>query len=266
MPNRVIKDSIKRSSEIDSLTWFQEVCFYRLMVTVDDNGCYHANPQILRSDLFPLKEDLTKKAVAEALDQLESSGLIERYEVDGKPFLHMKTWARHQRIRNKINHYPMPPQSAADDSELQQDAAGCGYSSQSAADCSNSRQLAANRRESRPESNPNPIQKEEEVEEERELTSPPPFIGDEEAYRVLEDQNEVLDALKDSGFPVNAKATAKYINLLSEHGKEKMLEAIDICVEHSVSKLDYLKAVLVGMGKEKSKAESTDDWDNLPLY
>ena len=135
MPNRVIKDSIKRSSEIDSLTWFQEVCFYRLMVTVDDNGCYHANPQILKSDLFPLKEDLTKKAVAEALDQLERVGLIERYKIDGKDFLHMATWAKHQRIRNKTNHYPMPPQVAANCGESPRDAANGGEMQRSAANC-----------------------------------------------------------------------------------------------------------------------------------
>ena len=32
MPNRIIKESICRSEEIDSLSWFEEVLFYRLIV------------------------------------------------------------------------------------------------------------------------------------------------------------------------------------------------------------------------------------------
>ena len=40
MPNRIIKESICRSEEIDSLSWFEEVLFYRLIVTCDDFGRY----------------------------------------------------------------------------------------------------------------------------------------------------------------------------------------------------------------------------------
>ena len=36
MPNRVIKDSIKRSPQIDSLTWFEEVVFFHMILTADD--------------------------------------------------------------------------------------------------------------------------------------------------------------------------------------------------------------------------------------
>ena len=253
MPNRVIKDSIKRSSEIGSLTWFQEVCFYRLMVTVDDNGCYLGNPQILKSDLFPLVEDLTKKAVAEALDQLEASGLIERYEVDGKEYLHMKTWEKHQRIRNKTNHYPLPPQLAAN----------CGESRRVVASCGEPPRDAANRGDSRPESkNPRILEskKTEKSAHARETTPPPtPFISDEEAIAIQSDQNMVLDALKAGGFPDNEASRAKYLDLLAEVGKERMLEAIDQCVEHSVSKLDYLKAVLKGPKKPPKAARAEEE-------
>ena len=131
MPNRLLKDSIKRSDEIDSLSWFQEVCFYRLMVTVDDNGCYYANPQILKSDLFPTKDDLTKAAIAEALDKLESVGLIRRYEVEGKSYLFLCTWAEHQRIRNKTKHFPDPPETSC--GESRRIAANCGELPQNAA-------------------------------------------------------------------------------------------------------------------------------------
>lgn len=36
MPNRIIKESIKSSPQIDELSWFEEVLYYRLIVTADD--------------------------------------------------------------------------------------------------------------------------------------------------------------------------------------------------------------------------------------
>ena len=36
MPNRILKESICRSDTIDHLTWFEEVLFYRLIVSCDD--------------------------------------------------------------------------------------------------------------------------------------------------------------------------------------------------------------------------------------
>ena len=79
MPNRVIKESVKRSPQIDSLTWFEEVVFYRLMVTVDDYGCCDGRPILLRNELFPTKETVTKKAVEDAISKLASVGLLCKY-------------------------------------------------------------------------------------------------------------------------------------------------------------------------------------------
>ena len=106
MPNRVIKDSVRQSAQIDSLTWFQEVVFYRLIVTVDDFGRYYANPQIIKSELFPTKEDLAKKDVSAALDKLEEVGLINRYEYDGTQYLQFTKWGKHQQQRAKSSKFP----------------------------------------------------------------------------------------------------------------------------------------------------------------
>lgn len=113
MPNRVIKDSIKRSAQIDSLTWFEEVVFCRMMVTVDDYGCYDGRTVVLKNDLFPTKETVTKKAVEDAISKLVSAGLLCEYTVNGMPYLFFPTWEKHQRIRNKHRKYPEPPNDAA---------------------------------------------------------------------------------------------------------------------------------------------------------
>lgn len=60
MPNRIIKESICRSEEIDSLSWFEEVLFYRLIVTCDDFGRYDGRAKIIKGSCFPLK-DITEK-------------------------------------------------------------------------------------------------------------------------------------------------------------------------------------------------------------
>lgn len=108
MPNRIIKDSIRTSDSIDSLSWFEEVFFYRLIVTCDDFGRYDARPKILKSELFPLKDGVTAKQISAALDKLSTVGMVQVYEYDQKPFLQLTAWGRHQQIRNKRSKFPAP--------------------------------------------------------------------------------------------------------------------------------------------------------------
>lgn len=144
MPNRVIKESIKRSPQIDSLTWFEEVVFYRLIVTADDYGCTDGRPVLLKNELFPTKETITKKSIEEAIRKLASVGLVYQYESNGMPYLFFPTWEKHQRVRNKHRKCPKPPDDICS-------TANC---CQMSADC----QPESNPIQS--ESNPNPIQSE----------------------------------------------------------------------------------------------------------
>lgn len=105
MPNRVIKESICRSGEIDSLTWFEEVLFYRLIVQCDDFGRYDGRVKIIKGSCFPLK-DITEKDIEKALGKLVAVGLVRVYEAQGRPYLQLVTWANHQRIRNQKSKYP----------------------------------------------------------------------------------------------------------------------------------------------------------------
>ena len=107
MPNRIIKESICTSENIDRLSAFHETVFYRLIVNCDDFGRLDARPKILASRLFPLK-DIRAGQIEDALRALTSAELVDIYEVDGKPFLQMKTWDRHQTIRAKKSKYPAP--------------------------------------------------------------------------------------------------------------------------------------------------------------
>lgn len=105
MPNRILKESICRSDSIDSLTWFEEVLFYRLIVVCDDFGRFDGRPAIIKGTCFPLK-DVTNKTISDALKKLSTVGLIRGYEVQGRPYLQLVTWENHQQVRAKKSKYP----------------------------------------------------------------------------------------------------------------------------------------------------------------
>ena len=106
MPNRILKESICASENIDGLSAFQETFFYRLIVCCDDYGRMDARPTILASRLYPLRREIKTAQIIGALNALASADLITLYEVNGKPYLQMNTWERHQTIRAKKPKYP----------------------------------------------------------------------------------------------------------------------------------------------------------------
>ena len=105
MPNRILKESICYSENVDGLTLFQEVFFYRLIVNCDDYGRMDARTKVLSSKLFPLR-DVKDKEIRESLAALVAAELVTVYESEGHLYLQMNTWDRHQTIRAKKSKYP----------------------------------------------------------------------------------------------------------------------------------------------------------------
>lgn len=108
MPDRLIRESICSSETLNQLNDFEERFWHRLIVNCDDYGRFDARPEILKARLFPLMEGKTKKDMTGALSKLASVGLVELYEVDGKPFLRVVTWDKYQRVRAKRSKFPEP--------------------------------------------------------------------------------------------------------------------------------------------------------------
>ena len=108
VPDRIIRESICTSDTLNELSDFEERFWNRLIVNCDDYGIFDARPAVLKARLFPLRESLTFKNIADALNRLASVGLIELYQVDGKPYLRVVTWERYQRIRAKKSKFPQP--------------------------------------------------------------------------------------------------------------------------------------------------------------
>ena len=107
MPNRILKESICTNEQIDKLSPFDEIVFYRLIVNADDYGIFDGRPSILRSRLFPLK-DIRNSQIENAIHNLASVELVSTYEVDGKPFVRLLGWERNQQMRARKSKYPGP--------------------------------------------------------------------------------------------------------------------------------------------------------------
>lgn len=151
MPNRLIKESICTSEDLDKLSHGAEILFYRLIVQADDYGCYYGNPSIVKSRCFPLKSDeLHSNEIDAWLDELANAGIIIRYTAeDGRDYIQFMKWAKHQRVRQTEHKYP---QYNADCCQLK---SSCRSLPQLAADCG---RLRPNPIQSNPESNPIRIQ------------------------------------------------------------------------------------------------------------
>lgn len=109
MPNRLIKESICSSDNLNELSSVEEVFFYRLIVNCDDYGICDARPSILRAKCFPLRlSQVQESDIQKWLQSLKSKNLLELYYCDSKPYLKMTSWAKHQQIRAKKSKYPMP--------------------------------------------------------------------------------------------------------------------------------------------------------------
>lgn len=109
MPNRIIKESICTSKNLNQLSAEEEVFFYRLIVNADDFGRFDAEPEILRARCFPRRTSfITIEQVLNWLNALVKAELTVLYEVDGDIYGYFVTWETHQQKRAKHSKYPDP--------------------------------------------------------------------------------------------------------------------------------------------------------------
>lgn len=109
MPNRIIKESITTSLQIEPLSYQAEVLFYRLMVNCDDYGLMHGHPSIIRAKCYPLRIDKVKdKDIEQWLSELIKQNLLFLYTANGVCYLKLTNWDKHQQKRAMHSKYPQP--------------------------------------------------------------------------------------------------------------------------------------------------------------
>lgn len=108
MPNRIIKESIRTSEKINSLSDFEYRLYISLITFVDDFGRGDARPAVIKGACLPMVKGATLGKIEKALKALAEKDCIQLYHSDGKDYFHFPRWAKHQTIRNKKSKFPDP--------------------------------------------------------------------------------------------------------------------------------------------------------------
>jgi hypothetical protein len=68
----------------------------------------------IKGRVFPYDDDITVERLKELLDELDCAGRVQRYEVEGDPYLFIPKLAQHQRLEPKVeSRIPSPPSLGA---------------------------------------------------------------------------------------------------------------------------------------------------------
>lgn len=115
MPCRYIREEYLTSERVDLLDVREERFYFRLFLVVDDFGRFEANEKLLKSKVFPLKEDVRATDITRWLTACEKAGLIRLYTVSGKRYLSIDRFAQTRaNCRSTKSKYPEPPTENGD--------------------------------------------------------------------------------------------------------------------------------------------------------
>ncbi|MFE5517932.1 hypothetical protein ACFQ9Q_09405 [Streptomyces virginiae] len=96
---RTIKPEAFESEDLAAVDVTAMVTFFGLLTQADDSGRFRDHPAVIAGRLWALRPEHTPAHVAGDLEQLAEVGLVCRYTgCDGKSWLHIVTWDRHQKI------------------------------------------------------------------------------------------------------------------------------------------------------------------------
>ncbi|WP_445401096.1 hypothetical protein ACSMX9_07900 [Streptomyces sp. LE64] len=96
---RTIKPEAFESEDLAAVSVTAALTFFGLLTQADDSGRFRDNAAIVTGRLWALRPGHTAADVEEDLRQLAETGLICRYTCcDGRTWLHIVTWERHQKI------------------------------------------------------------------------------------------------------------------------------------------------------------------------
>lgn len=106
MPQRFLKPGITSSPKWESCSWQGQSFYIRLLTLVDDFGRYEANPILLRSHAFPLREDIRVDTIERLCSETSAARLVYYYQFCGKRYLQIINWT--ERTRSDKSYYPSP--------------------------------------------------------------------------------------------------------------------------------------------------------------
>ncbi|MFB6437858.1 hypothetical protein ACFCVY_13925 [Streptomyces sp. NPDC056411] len=120
---RTIKPEAFASESLAQVSVTAERTFFGLLTQADDHGRFRDQAAVIAGLLWSLRPEHGPIGVEDDLAQLDGADLICRYEgEDGKRYLHIVTWRRHQKINRPsgVRHPVCPHHDGAPRSEPSQ--------------------------------------------------------------------------------------------------------------------------------------------------
>jgi len=109
---RSIKPEFFEDEELAELTPHARLFFIGTWMMADKNGVLENRPKLLQARIFPYESGATAD-VSRLIPTLVSGGYLASFDADGKSYLWIPTFHRHQRITGKEaqggGRYPEPP-------------------------------------------------------------------------------------------------------------------------------------------------------------
>ena len=110
MPNRIIKESIWTSPNLNQLSDLAERHFYRILLLPDDFGCCELTALVVKGRCYPLRPDISVQNIDIWQQELEDKGLIIRWNDGNRQYAIFPSFGKHQRIRSLHQRKtPTPP-------------------------------------------------------------------------------------------------------------------------------------------------------------
>jgi len=110
MPNRIIKESIWTSPNLNELSDLAERHFYRILLLPDDFGCCEVTAVVVKGRCYPRKPNVSESDIEQWQEELEKQGLIIRWSDGGRQYAIFPSFGKHQRIRSlHQRRTPEPP-------------------------------------------------------------------------------------------------------------------------------------------------------------
>ena len=94
---RMISKSITKSKQVHALEDdTSRLAFTWAIALLDTNGVMHADPAIMRSEIFPRRDDVTNVDMLRMRDTWAEHGLVTVFEAEGDEWLHFPGFEKHQ--------------------------------------------------------------------------------------------------------------------------------------------------------------------------
>ncbi|MHB0998178.1 MAG: hypothetical protein ACYC27_02950 [Armatimonadota bacterium] len=99
--NRQIKGEFWTDAEIQyELDGLGRLAYLGFIQIADDSGCLANDPRAINLLVFSVDTDMTVERITSYINRLIDLGKLIQYEVDGKPYLFLKNFHKHQALRS----------------------------------------------------------------------------------------------------------------------------------------------------------------------